>query len=35
MHGMNKYTIHTKKNVRALLYNFVKCGVPNKIGVIK
>jgi hypothetical protein len=32
---MNEHKIHTKKYVRALLYNFVKHGVPNKISVIK
>jgi hypothetical protein len=35
MHGLNKHKIHTKKHVRAHLYNFAKCGVPNRTSVIK
>jgi hypothetical protein len=35
MHGLNKHKIHIKMYVRALLYNFVKRGVPNKISAIK
>jgi hypothetical protein len=35
MYGLNKHKIHTKKYVRALLYNFAKRGVPNKTSVIK
>jgi hypothetical protein len=35
MHGLSKHKIYTKKYVRALLYNFVKRGVPNKTSVIK
>jgi hypothetical protein len=35
MHGLKKHKIHTKKYVRALLDNFEKRGIPNKISVIK
>jgi hypothetical protein len=35
MHGLNKYNIHTKKYVSALLYNFAKRVVPSKTSVIK
>jgi hypothetical protein len=35
MHRLNKHKIHTKKYVRALMYNFEKYGVPNKTSVMK
>jgi hypothetical protein len=35
MHGLNNHKIHTKKYVRALLYNFARCRVPKKTSVIK
>jgi hypothetical protein len=34
MHGLNKHKIHSKKHVRALLYNFAKCGMPNKTNQV-
>jgi hypothetical protein len=34
-HGLNEHKIHTKTYVRALLYNFAKRGMPNKISAIK
>jgi hypothetical protein len=34
MHGLIIAKNHTKRNVRAQMYNFAKCGVPNRMSVI-